>query len=150
MLFLKCSIIVTIKELKKKVVKKFAKKIVKKMSNNCQKVVKKLSKRCQKVFKKLTKSCQKNKSETGRRRRRFVAPRPGTTLSHLVKSSKWLYMAQTKFYHSKPFKSGQNRLPLFQAIPVRPKPISSITSLSSPAKIKYTYCETDVTHLYVF
>jgi hypothetical protein len=51
-----------------------------------------LSKSCQKVVKKLSKSCQKvsKNSETGRRRRtrrrrRFVVPRPGTTLSHLVK-----------------------------------------------------------------
>jgi hypothetical protein len=45
----------------------------------------------QKVAKKLLKSFQKvsKNSETGRRRRRrFVAPRPGTTLSHLVKTKK--------------------------------------------------------------
>jgi hypothetical protein len=80
------------------------------LSKNCHKVVKKLSKSCQKVGKKLAKSWQKVSklkicqspdkvttaeiSETvrGRRRRgrgrRFVAPRPGATLSHLVKSTK--------------------------------------------------------------
>jgi hypothetical protein len=58
--------------------------------NSCQKVAKSckmLTKTCQKVVKKVAK-----KSETGRRRRRrrrrrrIAAPRPGTTLSHLVKT----------------------------------------------------------------
>jgi hypothetical protein len=49
-----------------------------------------MSKNCQK----LSKALKINKSETGsrrrrrrRRRRRFVVPRPGATLSHLVKKS---------------------------------------------------------------
>jgi hypothetical protein len=82
---------------------------VKKLSKRCQKVVIKLSKSCHKVGKKLSKSWQKvtklkicqspdkvttaENSETfrGRRRRRrvrgrrFVVPRPGATLLHLVK-----------------------------------------------------------------
>jgi mRNA-degrading endonuclease RelE of RelBE toxin-antitoxin system len=83
-------------------------KMSKKLSKSCQKVVKKLSKSCQKVVKKLAKSWQKvsklknsqspdkvttaENSETVRGRRRgrgriFVVPRPGATLSHLVKIS---------------------------------------------------------------
>jgi hypothetical protein len=80
---------------------KMIKKIVKKLSKSCQKVVKKLSK----VVKKLAKSWQKVSKlsicqspdiftmaensktvrERRRRRRRFGFPRPGATLSHLVK-----------------------------------------------------------------
>jgi hypothetical protein len=74
------------------------------MPKICIKVAKKLAKSWQKVVKKLSKKLSKNgkienwvkkdqNSETGRRRRRrrrrrrsrFVAPRPGATLSHLVK-----------------------------------------------------------------
>jgi hypothetical protein len=42
--------------------------------------------------------------------------------------------AKTDFLHSKPFHSRQNRLPRFQAVTVRPKPISSIPSHSSLEK----------------
>jgi hypothetical protein len=67
--------------------KKRRKKKSKKLSNSSKKVVKKLSKSCQKVVKKFVTPGNKN-SETGRRRRRrrFVVPRPGATLSHLVKT----------------------------------------------------------------
>jgi hypothetical protein len=67
------------------------KKIKKKLKNCCHQVVKKLLKSCQK---KLAKTCHKvcKNSDTGRRRRKrrrrrriCVAPRPGTTLSQLVK-----------------------------------------------------------------
>jgi hypothetical protein len=65
------------------------------LSKNCQKLVKKVVK---KAVKKIVKNSET--SEMGRRRRRrrrirrrrrrrrFAVPRPGTTLSHLVKTKK--------------------------------------------------------------
>jgi hypothetical protein len=41
--------------------------------------------------------------------------------------------------HSRSFQSGQNQLPPFQAIPVRPKPTSSIPSHSSQAKTNFRH-----------
>jgi transcription antitermination factor NusA-like protein len=85
--------------------KKLKKKRKKKLLNSSQKIVKKSSRSRQKVVIKLAKSWQKvrKKSETGRRRRRrrrFVAPTPGTTLSHLVKIGlsplKELFMVELK------------------------------------------------------
>jgi hypothetical protein len=85
----------------KKVVKKLSKSFqsFQKAAKNCQKATKsckKVSKSCQKVAKKWQKVVKKvvKNSVKGRRRRRrrrkrrrriFVVPRPGTTLSHLVK-----------------------------------------------------------------
>jgi hypothetical protein len=68
--------------------KKRKEKVVKKLQKSCQKIVKKIVKKLSNLSKSLVKKDQN--SETGRRRRRrmrFVAPRPGTTLSHLVKTS---------------------------------------------------------------
>jgi hypothetical protein len=72
-------------------------KVVKKLSKSCQKVIKKLAKSWQKVSKlkichhspeKVT-TAENSETVRGRRRRgrerRFVVPRPGATLSHLVK-----------------------------------------------------------------
>jgi hypothetical protein len=56
------------------------KKMSKKMSKSCQKVVKKLSKISQHLVIKILKRVG------GEGEGDFVAPRPGTTLSHLVKS----------------------------------------------------------------
>jgi hypothetical protein len=66
------------------------KKFVKKLSKSCLIVDKKLAKSRQKVVKKLVKILKQVRRRRRRRgrRRRFVAPRPGTTLSHLVKSKK--------------------------------------------------------------
>jgi plasmid stabilization system protein ParE len=63
--------------------------IVRKLSESCQKVVKKLSKSCQKVSKN-SETGRRRRRRIGSRRRRFVAPRPGTTLSHLVKTTKYI------------------------------------------------------------
>jgi hypothetical protein len=45
--------------------------------------------------------------------------------------------AKTDSHRSKPFQSGLNRLPPFQAISVRPKPTSSIPMHSSQAKTDF-------------
>jgi hypothetical protein len=45
--------------------------------------------------------------------------------------------ANTDILHSKPFHSGQNQLPPFQAIPVWPKEVSSIPLHSSRAKMGF-------------
>jgi hypothetical protein len=79
--------------------KKGCQKVVK----SCQKLVKKLLESWQKVGKKLVNQFAKvivataKNSETsrgrGRRRgRRFVVPRPGATLSHLVKRNDYDYL----------------------------------------------------------
>jgi hypothetical protein len=61
-----------------------------------------LSKSFYKVVKKVAKSCQKviKNSETGRRRRRrrFVVPGPGTTLSHLVKTGSGQEQGGIRFF----------------------------------------------------
>jgi hypothetical protein len=47
--------------------------------------------------------------------------------------------AKTDFLHFKPFRSGQNQLPPFQVIPVRPKPTFATESYSSRAKNNFLY-----------
>jgi hypothetical protein len=67
------------------------KKLKKKLSKSCQKVVKKLAKSWQKVGKKLVKILKRvgeeEEEEEGEEGDLFVAPRPGTTMSHLVKTT---------------------------------------------------------------
>jgi hypothetical protein len=63
------------------------------LSKNCQKLVKKVVK---KAVKKIVKNSEtsemgrrrRRRRRIRRRRRRFAVPRPGTTLSHLVKTKK--------------------------------------------------------------